>query len=64
MQSKIFDSLPEHLIHEWSRLHGTNILRKIFFYLKEKTTTLKKDNINQKATVKKKSKIFDSMPRS
>ena len=42
--SKTFDSLPEHLVHEWSRLHGTNILRTIFSQIK-KTTAKKKTTL-------------------
>ena len=56
--SKTFDSLPEHLVHEWSRLHGTNILRTIFFYLKEKkniiekkTTLYKNQQLKSKANI-------------
>ena len=40
--SKTFDSLPEHLVHEWSRLRGTNILRTIFFLSQRKNNNIEK----------------------
>ena len=57
--SKTFDSLPEHLVHEWSRLRGTNILRTIFFLSQRKNNNIeKKTTLNKNQQLKSKAKIL------